>query len=115
MEAKYRGFQSDRAGRPGFVNATTRVQDAHVAEGRLLALRGRYEEALPLLEEALSFGRPRSATLVNQLRQLLAPNSAQGYGDLVADARYLPEILPLEAMAPARGEWRLAGDDHWLR
>ncbi|MGW2068645.1 SMI1/KNR4 family protein [Streptomyces sp. NPDC001953] len=115
MEAKYRGFQSDRAGRPGFVNATTRVQDAHVDEGRLLALRGRYEEALPLLEEALSFGRPRSATLVNQLRQLLAPHSAQGYGDLVADARYLPEILPLEATAPARGEWRLGGDDHWLR
>ncbi|MEW2466137.1 SMI1/KNR4 family protein [Streptomyces sp. NPDC046994] len=115
MEAKYRGFQADRAGRPGFVNATTRIQDAQVDEGRLLALRGRYEEALPLLEEAMSFGRPRSATLLNQLRQLLTPRNAQGYGNLVADTRYLPEILPVEAMTPAHGAWRPGGDDHWLR
>ncbi|MFD5270443.1 SMI1/KNR4 family protein [Streptomyces sp. NPDC058335] len=114
MEAMYRGFHSDRAERADFVNATTRAQDAHVEEARLLALRGRHEEALPLLEEALSFGRPRSAVLLNQLRHLLAPHSPRDYGYLVADARYLPEILPVEAMAPARGEWRLGGDDHWL-
>lgn len=114
MEAMYRGFHSARVERPDFVNATTRAQDAHVEEARLLALSGRYEEALPLLEEALSFGRPRSAVLLNQLRHLPAPHSSRGYGNLVADPRYTPEILPVEAMTPARGEWRLGGDDHWL-
>ncbi|MET9388725.1 SMI1/KNR4 family protein [Streptomyces sp. NPDC002928] len=114
MEAMYRGFHSDRVERADFVNATTRAQDAHVEEARLLALRGRYEEALPLLEEALSFGRPQSAVLLNQLRHLLAPRSSRDYGNLAADPRYLPEILPVQAMTPARGEWRLGGDDHWL-
>ncbi|GAA2480143.1 SMI1/KNR4 family protein [Streptomyces thermolineatus] len=116
MEAMYRGFHCDRVERPDFVNATTRAQDARVEEARLLALRGRYEEALPLLEEAFSFGRPRSAVLLNQLRQLSAPRSSRGYGDLAADPRYLPEILPVEAIAPAHGEWRAGGngDDHWL-
>ncbi|MCM2424043.1 SMI1/KNR4 family protein [Streptomyces sp. RKAG293] len=114
MEAMYRGFHSDRVDRPDFVNATTRAQDARVEEARLLALRGRYEEALPLLEEALSFGRPRSSVLLDQLRHLLAPHSSRSYGDLVADPRYLPEILPVEAMAPARGEGRPGGDDHWI-
>ncbi|MER5753425.1 SMI1/KNR4 family protein [Streptomyces sp. NPDC002088] len=114
MEAMYRGFHSDRVERPDYVNATTRTQDAHVEEARLLALRGRYEEALPLLEEALSFGRPQSAVLLNQLRHLLAPHSSRDYGNLAADPRYLPEILPVQAMTPARGEWRLGGDDHWL-
>ncbi|WP_445528816.1 SMI1/KNR4 family protein [Streptomyces cyslabdanicus] len=114
MEAMYRGFHANRVDRPDFVNATTRAQDAQVEEARLLALRGRYEEALPLLEEALSFGRPRSAVLLNQLRHLLAPGNTRDYGTLVADPRYLPEILPVQAMTPARGEWRLGGDDHWL-
>ncbi|MFD9395958.1 SMI1/KNR4 family protein [Streptomyces sp. NPDC060000] len=114
MEAMYRGFHSDRTERADFVNATTRAQDAHVEEARLLSLRGRYEQALPLLEEALSFGRPHSAVLLNQLRHLLAPRSSRDYGNLAADPRYLPEILPVQAMTPARGEWRLGGDDHWL-
>ncbi|MEU3618907.1 SMI1/KNR4 family protein [Streptomyces sp. NPDC006872] len=114
LEAMYRGFHSDRAQRADFVNATTLAQDAHVEEARLLALRGRYEEALPLLEEALSFGRPHSAVLLNQLRHLLAPRNSRDYGSLVADPRYLPEILPVQAMTPARGEWRLGGDEHWL-
>ncbi|ANS70729.1 hypothetical protein SLINC_8505 [Streptomyces lincolnensis] len=96
------------------MNATTRAQDAHVEEARLLALRGQYEEAMPLLEEALPFGRPRSAVLLNQLRHLLAPSDSRDCGNLVADPRYLPEILPVEAMTPARGGWRLGGDDHWL-
>ncbi|MGW5124285.1 SMI1/KNR4 family protein [Streptomyces sp. NPDC004069] len=114
MEVMYRGFHANRVDRPDFVNATTRAQDAQVEEARLLALRGRYEEALPLLEEALSFGRPRSAVLLDQLRQLLAPGNIRDYGTLAADPRYLPEILPLQAMTPAGGEWRLGGDDHWL-
>ncbi|MGW2051864.1 SMI1/KNR4 family protein [Streptomyces sp. NPDC001858] len=114
MEAMYRGFHSDRAQSADFVNATTRAQDAQVEEARLLALRGRYEEALPLLEEARSFGRPNSAVLLNQLRHLLAPGSPRDYGNLAADPRYLREILPLEAMTPARGGWRLGGDEHWL-
>lgn len=114
MEAMYRGFHSDRVDRPDFVNATTRAQDANVEEARRLALRGRYEDALPLLEEALSFGRPRSGVLLNQLRHLLAPHGSFGYGNLAADPCYLPEILPVEAMSPASGAWRLGGDDHWL-
>ncbi|MEH0447946.1 SMI1/KNR4 family protein [Streptomyces sp. B21-102] len=114
MEAVYRGFHGSRAGRPDFVNATTRDQDARVEEARLLALRGRHEEALPLLEEALSFGRPHSRMLLQQLQQLTTPGRSQDYGFLAADPRYLPEVLPLEAMTPARGEWRLGGDDHWL-
>ncbi|MFD3728991.1 SMI1/KNR4 family protein [Streptomyces sp. NPDC058671] len=115
MEAMYRGFHADRAAQPDFVNATTRTQDAHVDEARLLALRGRYEEALPLLEEAFAFGRPRSAVLLNQLRQLLAPSRSQGYGHLVADPLYLPEILPLEAMDQANGRGWSGGDEQWLR
>ncbi|MGW6517974.1 SMI1/KNR4 family protein [Streptomyces sp. NPDC054962] len=114
MEAMYRAFHADRAERPDFVNATTRAQDAQVEEARLLALRGRHEEALPLVEEALSFGRPHSRVLLNQLRHLSAPRSSRDYGFLVADPRYLPELLPTAATTPARGEWRLGGDDHWL-
>ncbi|MFE6288254.1 SMI1/KNR4 family protein [Streptomyces sp. NPDC057877] len=114
MEAMYRGFHCDRVERDDFVNATTRAQDAAVDRARVLALRGRYEEALVLLEEAWSFGRPGSAVLLNQVRHLLAPHSSPDYGGLVADPRCLPEILPVQAMAPARGAWRLGGDEHWL-
>ncbi|MDQ0956612.1 hypothetical protein QFZ66_000490 [Streptomyces sp. B4I13] len=114
MEAMYRGFHGSRAGRADFVNATTRAQDARVEEARVLALRGRCAEALTLLEEASSFGRPHSRVLLQQLQHLMAPGSSQDYGFLAADPRYLPEILPVEAMTPARGEWRLGGDDHWL-
>ncbi|WP_432041806.1 SMI1/KNR4 family protein [Streptomyces cadmiisoli] len=114
MEAMYRGFHADRVDRPGFVNATTRAQDAHVEEARLLALRGQYAVALPLLKQALSFGRPHSAVLLNQLRHLLVPGSSRDYSSLVADPRYMPEILPVDAMTPAGGAWRSGGDDHWL-
>ncbi|MFE5481857.1 SMI1/KNR4 family protein [Streptomyces sp. NPDC056527] len=114
MEAMYRDFHSDRVERPDFVNGTTRAQDARVEEAHRLALRGRYEEALPLLEEAQSFGRPGSRVLLTQLRHLLAPRGAQSYGFLAADPCYLPEILPLEAMSSAGGTWRSDGDDHWL-
>lgn len=115
MEAMYRGFHADRAAQPDFVNATTLTQDAHVDEAHLLALRGRHEEAMPLLEEAFFFGRPRSAVLLNQLRQLLAPSGSQGYGDLVADPLYQPEVLPLEAMEQANGRGPSGGDEQWLR
>lgn len=115
MEAMYRGFHGDRAGSPEFVNATTRAQDARVDEAHALALSGRYEEALPLLQEALSFGRPRSGVLLSQLRHLLAPHDHQGYGLLGADPLYLPEILPVEAMAEASHRARRPGhDDHWV-
>ncbi|MGW7342655.1 SMI1/KNR4 family protein [Streptomyces sp. NPDC054854] len=114
MEAMYRGFHADRVERADFVNATTRAQDDRVEEARLMALGGRYEQALPMLEEAAAFGRPRSAVLLGQLRQMSARGSVYGYGGLVADPRYLPEILPVEAIEPARGERRPGGDDHWL-
>jgi hypothetical protein len=115
MEAMYRHFHADRAQDSDFVNATTRAQDAHVDEARLLALRGRYEEALPLLEEARSFGRPRSAALYDQLRHFMRPDEARGYGFLVADPLYLPEVLPVEAMAQTTRQRRPGEDDHWLR
>ncbi|MEV4431070.1 SMI1/KNR4 family protein [Streptomyces sp. NPDC049602] len=115
MEAMYRHFHSVRAGSPDFVNATTRVQDRRVEEARLLALRGRYEDALPLFEEAASFGRPSSAVFVNQLRQFLAPGSSRDPGHLAADPCYLPEVLPVQALAPARDTARPGGDEHWLR
>ncbi|MFE6972552.1 SMI1/KNR4 family protein [Streptomyces sp. NPDC057682] len=114
MEDMYRGFHGDRAAQPGFVNATTRAQDAHVEEARRLALRGRYEEAVPLLEDAGSFGRPHSHVLLQQIRQFLAPNGRQDYGMLVGDPRYLSEFLPVQALDPGRGTWRPGGDDHWL-
>ncbi|MFJ3222653.1 SMI1/KNR4 family protein [Streptomyces sp. NPDC086783] len=115
MEAMYRSFHADRVERPDFVNATTRAQDARTEEARVLALRGRYVEALPLLEEASSFGRPRSAALLHQVRQLPAPRGTSDYGDLVADARYLPELLPVVAMGAAHAaRWPDEGE-HWLR
>ncbi|MFJ8162449.1 SMI1/KNR4 family protein [Streptomyces sp. NPDC096136] len=113
MEAMYRGFHSTRAADPGFVNATTRAQDARVEEARLLALRGRHEEAVSLLEEASSFGRPHSRFLLQQVRQLLGRYGCEDYGHLAADARLQPEVLPVQAMAPAR-DGRPGGDDHWL-
>ncbi|MER5716479.1 SMI1/KNR4 family protein [Streptomyces sp. NPDC002132] len=114
MEDMYRGFHSDRAQSADFVNATTRAQDACVEEARLLALRGRYEEALPLLEEAMSFGRPHSRVLLNQLRHLSNPRVPQDYGTLVADPRYLTEILPVQAMEASAHRGRLGEEDHWL-
>ncbi|MFD5310390.1 SMI1/KNR4 family protein [Streptomyces ardesiacus] len=114
MEAMYRHFHATRAERSDFVNATTREQDGRVERARSLALRGRYEEAVPLLEEAAGFGRPHSAVLLNQIRHFLAPGHSRGYGSLVADARYLPEVLPVEAVGPAQEQWRAGGDEHWL-
>ncbi|MFB7330699.1 SMI1/KNR4 family protein [Streptomyces adustus] len=115
MEAMYRGFHGDRVERPDFVNATTRAQDAHVERARVLALRGRYEQALPLLEEARSFGRPRSAVLLDQLRNWLDPRRPRDYGQLAADPCYLAEILPVQALERA-GENRRPGDEdgRWL-
>ncbi|MEW2168299.1 SMI1/KNR4 family protein [Streptomyces sp. NPDC007084] len=117
MEAMYRGFHGDRVERADFVNATTRAQDARVAEARLLVLRGDHAEALPLLEEAFSFGRPGSAALVYQIRHLLSPDAALDYGPLVADPRYLPELLPLaaaSAVARARHRSRQDEDEQWF-
>ncbi|MEV8321250.1 SMI1/KNR4 family protein [Streptomyces sp. NPDC059900] len=114
MEAMYRAFHADRVERPDFDNATTRAQDAHVENARLLALRGRYEDALPLLEEAASFGRPHSFWMLRQIQHLQAPRGSQDYGLLVADPRYLPELLPVQAREAASGSRRQDGDDHWL-
>ncbi|MER6320596.1 SMI1/KNR4 family protein [Streptomyces coelicoflavus] len=112
MEAMYRHFHDTRAERSDFVNATTCEQDARVERARLLALRGRYEEAVPLLEEASEFGRPHSAVLLNQIRHFLTPSRSEGYGSLVADARYLPEVLPVEAAGAGQGG--PGGNDYWL-
>lgn len=115
MEAMYRDFHSDRAENPDFVNATTRAQDARVEEARLLALRGMHEEAVPLLEEAQSYGRPRTTALLNQLRHLKAPRSTCDYGGLVADPRYLPDLLPAQAMPRGYGDRGRDEAEGWLR
>ncbi|MCZ0982803.1 hypothetical protein O1L60_38440 [Streptomyces diastatochromogenes] len=57
---------------------------------RVGALRGRYEEALFLLEEA-TFGRPGGVVPLWQLRQLAAPDGAPDYGLLVAGPSYLDD------------------------
>ncbi|MFF0746354.1 SMI1/KNR4 family protein [Streptomyces sp. NPDC004111] len=113
MEAMYRGFHGDRVERPGFENDTTRAQDARVEEARLLALRGRPGEAVPLLAEARSFGRPHSGLLLNQLEQLAAGDTQRDYGLLVADPCYGPDLLAVSAVARA-DDTREGGDEHWL-
>ncbi|MGW5780036.1 SMI1/KNR4 family protein [Streptomyces sp. NPDC003863] len=100
MEAVYRAFHADRAERPDFVNATTRAQDARVEEARRLSLRGRYEEALPLLDEARSFGRPWSGVLLHQVRHLLAPGS---------------EGLAAQALEQVGGAGAQSEGEHWDR
>ncbi|GHD54054.1 hypothetical protein GCM10010335_68120 [Streptomyces galbus] len=42
------------------------------------------------------------------------PGNPLSHGLLAADPRYLPDVLPVEAMAQANNTWRPDGDDHWL-
>ncbi|MEU3397305.1 SMI1/KNR4 family protein [Streptomyces filamentosus] len=114
MEAMYRRFHCSRAHRSDFVNATTRARDAEAEEGRLLALDGRYEEALVLLEGAAGFGRPGSAFLLGQVRQLLAPGTSWSPGHLVGDPVYGPELLPLEVAQTVRQNQGPDGDERWV-
>ncbi|MEE1942914.1 SMI1/KNR4 family protein [Streptomyces sp. TRM 70361] len=100
MRDMYREFHSLRARRgdgdeePAFANDTTRELDALVAEARCEALRGGWERAREMLDEARKYGRPRAAGLGDQIRRLLGQTYMVYFEDLVADPRYAPELLP---------------------
>ncbi|WP_409055683.1 SMI1/KNR4 family protein [Streptomyces sp. SYP-A7185] len=98
MQDVYREFHSLRAGRGGgapvFANATTRELDALVEEARLEALRGGWEQAARMLDEAAGYGRPRAAGLKDQLSRLLGQPSGGHFGGLAVDPTYASELLP---------------------
>jgi hypothetical protein len=98
MCAMYREFHHLRAhdadGGAEFVNDTTRGLDAAVEEARLDALRGNWERALRVLDEAKEYGRPRAAALGDQVRRLLGQTSMVRFEGLAVDPRYAPELLP---------------------
>lgn len=98
MRDMYREFHSLRARRsdrePVFVNDTTRKLDALVEEARLEALRGSWERAGKMLDEANGYGRPRAAGLRDQMRRLLGQTSGVYFDGLVTDPRYASELLP---------------------
>jgi SMI1/KNR4 family protein SUKH-1 len=98
MQEMYREFHSLRARRsdaePVFVNDTTRKLDAQVKEARLEALRGGWERAGKLLDDAKEYGRPRAAGLGDQIRRLLGKTYMVYFADLVTDPRYAPDLLP---------------------
>ncbi|SCK43111.1 hypothetical protein YW7DRAFT_03772 [Streptomyces sp. AmelKG-E11A] len=53
--------------------------------------------------------------LLTRIRHLLEPHGfRRSYGALVADLRYLPEILPVKAMTRAHDDRRLGGDGRRL-
>ncbi|MGW2786976.1 SMI1/KNR4 family protein [Streptomyces populi] len=98
MREMHREFHNLRArrgeGEPAFVNDTTRRQDSRVEEARLEALRGGWERAAALLDEAKEYGRPRAAGLGDQIRRLLGKTCMVRFEELVTDPRYAPELLP---------------------
>ncbi|MEH0510363.1 SMI1/KNR4 family protein [Streptomyces sp. B21-106] len=98
MLAMHREFHSLQARRsdtePVFANDTTRELDAGMEEARLEALRGGWERAGTLLDEAKAYGRPRAAGLGDQIRRLLGQTYMVYFDGLVTDPRYAPELLP---------------------
>ncbi|MFF0737896.1 SMI1/KNR4 family protein [Streptomyces chartreusis] len=98
MQDVYREFHSLRArtsdNEPAFANDTTRKLDEQVEEARLEALRGNWEEAVRVLDEAKEYGRPRAGGLGDQIRRLLGETYMVYFDGLVTDPRYAPELLP---------------------
>ncbi|WP_320783544.1 SMI1/KNR4 family protein [Streptomyces sp. CRN 30] len=98
MRDMHREFHSLRAhpgdGEPEFVNDTTRMLDAAVEEARLEALRGGWEQAEKVLDEAKAYGRPRAAGLGDQIRRLLGQTYTVYFDGLVTNPRYAAELLP---------------------
>ncbi|WP_326646782.1 SMI1/KNR4 family protein [Streptomyces anthocyanicus] len=115
MREMHREFHRLRAcpgeGEPEFVNDTTRRLDGLVEEARLEALRGDWEGALRLLDEAGAYGRPRAAGLGDQIRRLLGKTYMVDFGGLATDPRYTPELLPLLTAEHAAHSYR---DDRTL-
>ncbi|WP_217255054.1 SMI1/KNR4 family protein [Streptomyces sp. AC602_WCS936] len=115
MRDMHREFHSLHAspgeGEPEFVNGTTRRLDALVEEARLEALRGGWERAVRMLDEARGYGRPRAAGLGDQIRRLLGETYMVYFEGLVTDPRYAPELLPLLAAEHSAHPYR---DDRTL-
>ncbi|GGV28793.1 cell wall assembly protein [Streptomyces griseoflavus] len=104
MEREYQDFHADRAGIPGFVNDTTRALDADVERAREEALSGRWEAARELLTDAERHGRPRARGMLAQLDAAAHGSRYYGFGELVADARYTGDLVPVMAAARLRDE-----------
>ncbi|MET8700591.1 SMI1/KNR4 family protein [Kitasatospora sp. NPDC004723] len=85
-----------------FVNATTREQDARVEAARLDALTGAYERAAEALAEAVAYGRPRAAGMLDQLRGFGRHRSEPTFGELPRDPAFLGEVIPVLAVHHAR-------------
>ncbi|EPJ41620.1 hypothetical protein STAFG_1313 [Streptomyces afghaniensis 772] len=98
MRDRYREFHSLRAQgsdeEPVFVNDTTQELDSMVEEARLEALRGGWERAGEVLDEAKEYGRPRAAGLGDQIRRLLGETYMVYFDGLVTDPQYAAELLP---------------------
>ncbi|MFT2019325.1 SMI1/KNR4 family protein [Streptomyces sp. 796.1] len=99
MQEMYREFHSLRSGdgsaaAPEFANDTTRRLDDQVAEAKLTALRGDWQQALRMLDEAREYGRPLATGLGDQIRRLLGETYQVSFDGLAADARYASEVLP---------------------
>ncbi|MGA4800443.1 SMI1/KNR4 family protein [Streptomyces lavendulocolor] len=116
MRAMHREFHRLRAGHgdegPVFVNGTTREKDALVARARTTALRGDWERALAMLDEAASYARPRAAGIGDQIRLLLGRTSRVSFGPAGRGPLYAVEQLPVlvaDHAAHAYGDDSLAG------
>ncbi|MDG5808015.1 SMI1/KNR4 family protein [Streptomyces ossamyceticus] len=97
MREMHREFHRLRArggSAPEFVNDTTRGLDARMDEARSTALRGDWERAVTMLDEAKEYGRPRAAGLGDQIRRLLGETYMVHFEDVVTDPRYAPDLLP---------------------
>jgi hypothetical protein len=97
MREMHREFHRLRArgdDAPEFVNDTTRGLDARMDEARSTALRGDWERAVTVLDEAKEYGRPRAAGLGDQIRRLLGETYMVLFEDVVTDPRYAPDLLP---------------------
>jgi hypothetical protein len=97
MREMHREFHRLRArddDAPEFVNDTTRELDARMDEARSTALRGDWERAVTVLDEAKEYGRPRAAGLGDQIRRLLGETYMVLFEDVVTDPRYAPDLLP---------------------
>ncbi|ORT57165.1 SMI1/KNR4 family protein [Streptomyces sp. CB03238] len=110
MRGMFREFHSLQARRsdeePVFANDTTRELDALVAEARLEALRGGWEQAKKALDEAKGYGRPRAAGLGDQIRRLLGQTYMVYFEHLVTDPLYAPELLPVLVAEHAAQSYR---------
>lgn len=77
MRAMHQEFHSMSVSGKGIETDTAREQDARLAEGCDLALRGETERARPLLQEAAAYGRPGAAYARAQVDAFLRGRSQE--------------------------------------